>query len=140
MPPRFFRPGRIARGIVRRNVARSVLRHYRRKRARRWLIGGAILLAIAGTHRAVKLREEDARRLENHYGRPIDELNEDEINQGMQYYNMQPLTIEDDDRKRIYDEDNKNDDFYSQNEKYCINCGTVLLGDAKFCQSCGARV
>jgi hypothetical protein len=126
--------------MVNRNVRRAVRRTFVRRRARRWLLGGAILLAIAGTHRAIKLREEDARRLENHYGRPVEELSEQEINSGMQYYNMQPLTIDDDDRKRIYDDDDEQEGFANQGQKYCINCGAMLKRDSNFCASCGTKI
>ncbi len=142
--PRWRIPGRIIRNAVRRNVRRNVRRQIRRsfmrRRARRWIVGGAVLLAIAGTHRAVKLRDEDAKQLEQHYGRPVEELSEDEINQGMNYYNMQPLTIEEDDRQKIYDDDDQAEGFKAQGQKYCIQCGDLLLRDASFCKSCGAQV
>jgi len=138
--PRWRIPGRIIRRAVRRSVRRQIRRSFFRRRARRWLIGGAVLLAIAGTHRAVKLREEDARRLESHYGRPVEELSEEEINQGMQYYNIQPLTIDDDDRQRIYQEDEKEEGLTSQGHKYCMYCGALLEKNANFCSSCGEKV
>ena len=117
MSPRWRIPGRIIRRAVGRNIRRQVRRSFMRRRARRWLVGGAVLLAIAGTHRAVKLREDDARRLEQHYGRPVQDLSEDEIDRGMQHYNMQPLTIEEDDRQKIYDDDDKDQGFSAQGQK-----------------------
>ncbi|MHA1628985.1 MAG: zinc ribbon domain-containing protein [Candidatus Heimdallarchaeota archaeon] len=138
--PRWRIPGRVIRGVIRRNVRRQVRRTFFRRRARRWLIGGAILLAISGTHRAVKLREEDARRLENHYGRPVEELSEDEINRGIHYYNIQPLTIDESDKQRIYEEDEREEGLQSQGHKYCMYCGALLEKDAKFCSSCGEKV
>ncbi|NHK32648.1 MAG: zinc ribbon domain-containing protein [Asgard group archaeon] len=140
MSPRWRIPGRVVRRAINRNVRRAIRRSFVRRRARRWLIGGAVLLAIAGTHRAVKLREEDARRLENHYGRPVEELTEDEINQGMHYHNIQPLTIDDDDRRKIYDDDDQEEGFSSQGQKYCINCGAMLKKDSNFCASCGTKI
>ena len=144
MSPRWRIPGRAIRNVIRRNVRRNVRRQVRRsfvrRRARRWLIGGAVLLALSGTHRAVKLREEDARQLEQHYGRPVEELSEQEIDQGMHYYNMQPLTIEEADRQTIYDDDDEVEGFKAQGQKYCIHCGDMLLRDANFCKSCGAQV
>ncbi|MCE7744821.1 MAG: hypothetical protein GPJ52_06765 [Candidatus Heimdallarchaeota archaeon] len=140
MSPRWRIPGRIIRRAVGRNIRRQVRRSFFRRRARRWLIGGAVLLAISGTHRAVKLREDDARRLEGHYGRPVQDLSEQEIDDGMSHYNMQPLTIDEDDRKRIYDDDEKAEGFSGQGEKYCIHCGAMLLRDANFCASCGQQL
>ncbi|NHJ46580.1 MAG: hypothetical protein FK733_02215 [Asgard group archaeon] len=140
MSPRWRIPGRAVRRIVGRNVRRAIRRNFVRRRARRWLVGGAILLAIAGTHRAVKLRESDAQKLESHYGRPVDQLSEDEINNGMRYYKIQPLTIDDDDRKKIYDDDENEEGLSTQGKKYCINCGAILLRDSNFCASCGNKV
>ncbi|MHA1213465.1 MAG: zinc ribbon domain-containing protein [Candidatus Heimdallarchaeota archaeon] len=136
MNPRFFKPGRIVRRVIRRNVRRRFMR----RRARRWLVGGAVLLAIAGTHRSVKLREDDARTLEQHYGRPVDQLTESEIDQGMQYHNIQPLTIDESDRKRIYDDDSQYEGFQSSGANYCMHCGVMVESNSKFCSSCGQRI
>ena len=139
MSPRWFRPGRIVRRAVRNNLIRQTRRFYRR-RTRRWLIGGAILLAIAGTHRAVKMREEDAYRLEQHYGRPVDQLSEEEITPGMRQLGIRKIELDDNDRATIYDDDMKESGLKVQGQRYCTNCGAILLENANFCSECGTHI
>ncbi|NHJ85294.1 MAG: zinc ribbon domain-containing protein [Asgard group archaeon] len=139
MSPRWFRPGRIVRRAVRNNLIRQTRRFYRR-RTRRWLIGGAILLAIAGTHRAIKMREEDAYRLEQHYGRPVDQLSEEEIATGMRQLGIRSIELDDNDRKTVYDDDVKESGLKISGQRYCTNCGAILLENAQFCSECGTHI
>ena len=139
MRRRGFRPGRLVRNIVRRSVRRQ-RRMFFRRRTRRFIIGGAILLAIAGTHNSYKLRDRDVEKLENHYGRPAEDLSEQEITTGMSKLGIQKIELDDDDRARVYKEDEKEEGFKASGQKYCSHCGTLTLQDAAFCQNCGAGI
>jgi hypothetical protein len=139
MTPRWFRPGRIARRAVRRAVRRNTRRYFRR-RTRRLLIGGAILLALRGTHRAVKLQQRDVHRLEDHYGRPVEELSEDEVDQGMQRLGIREMDMDEQDRAKVYQADKDDDDFDTDTMNYCMYCGAVLKQNTNYCPSCGAKL
>ncbi|MHA1245453.1 MAG: zinc ribbon domain-containing protein [Candidatus Heimdallarchaeota archaeon] len=138
MRRRGFRPGRLVRNIVRRSTRRQ--RRFFRRRSRRFIIGGAILLALAGTHNSYKLRDRDVERLENHYGRPAEDLTEDEITSGMRKLNIQKIELDDDDRARVYKSDEKEEGFKSSGQKYCSHCGDMTVQGASFCTNCGAAI
>ena len=138
MSPRWRPPGRAVRRITRNVIRRQ--RRYARRRARRWLVGGAILLALSGTHNAYKMNERDVDRLENHYGRPAEELTEEEIVTGMRQLGISRIELDDDDRAKIYSADHDDDDFKSTGKKYCIYCGHLLDYGANYCKSCGSKV
>jgi hypothetical protein len=138
MRRRGFRPGRLVRNIVRRSARRQ--RRFFRRRTRRFIIGGAVLLALAGTHNAYKLRDRDVERLENHYGRPAEDLTEDEITTGMRQLGIQKIELDDKDRARIYKSDEDDEGFKASGQKYCSQCGTLTLQDASFCQNCGSAI
>ena len=138
-PRRFFRPGRVVRRAVRRNVRRQSRRYYRR-RSRRLLLSGAVILALAGTHRSYKFRDDDVQRLENYYDRPAEDLTEDEIVHGMKKLGIQKIELDDDDQVKIYEADDEDEGFKSSGVRYCMNCGDLLDQGANFCTNCGARV
>ncbi len=146
MPRRGFRPrirgpripGRIARRVTRNVIRRQ--RRYRRRRARRWLVGGAVLLALSGTHCAYKMQDRDVERLENHYGRPAEELSEQEVVSGMQTLGIEKNELNDKDREKIYKADSEDEDFNSSGTRYCKQCGELLKPDGSFCPSCGSRI
>ena len=68
------------RGVVgpRRGVAR---RRHRRYRRRRILVGGATLLLVGGA--AYKLGQNSVQNVEQHTGKPADELSEQELQAAM---------------------------------------------------------
>lgn len=134
-PRRFFRPGRVARRIMRRQT-----RRFLRRRARRFLVGGAIVLALSGTHRAYKFRQNDVERLENHYGKPAEELSEDEIVYGMRNLGIQKIELDEQDRAKIYESDNQNEDFGAEGKKYCSNCGDIIDQGEIYCSNCGIKL
>jgi hypothetical protein len=48
---------------------------------RRVVVGGAVL--ITGTHRSRKLKQQDVEQIEAHAGAPIEDLEEDELDQAI---------------------------------------------------------
>jgi len=139
--PRIRRP-RLPGAIIRRATRNAVRRQRRfyRRRTRRWLIGGAVLLALSGTHNAYKFRDRDVERLENHYGRPAEELTEDEIVTGMRQLGIEKIELDENDRVRVYKADSDDEDFKSSGTRYCMHCGELLKPDGNFCPSCGSRI
>ncbi len=79
----------------------GAVRHARRtrRRRRRWrrriILGGAIV--ISGAHRHRKLRQQDAQRIEEHTGVPLEELEEEELDAAMSELGIteQTMTAED---------------------------------------------
>ena len=72
----------------------------RARRTRRWrrrvVVGGAVL--FTGAHRSRKLRKQDAQQIEEYYeGAPIEELEEDELDQAINDLGIeeQPLDASD---------------------------------------------
>ncbi|MEA2071240.1 MAG: hypothetical protein U9O98_08115 [Asgard group archaeon] len=139
MSPRRFRPRRIGRRIARRALRRGRRRFFRR-RARRFLLGGAVLLALSNTHRAYKFREEDVDSLEKHYGKPAEELSEEEIDQGMRNLGIKDIELDDTDKAKIYHADKQDSNLKDRAQKYCIYCGELLEKGASYCHNCGAKV
>jgi hypothetical protein len=64
----------------------------RRRRRRRVIVGGAIL--VGGAHAMKKLTQKDAQAVEQHTGKPPEELSEEELAQAMTELNIQgePVT------------------------------------------------
>ncbi len=62
-----------------------------RRRRRRWrrriVVGGAVL--ITGAHRSRKLKQQDVQQLEEYTGAPIDELEDDELDEAMNNLGIQ---------------------------------------------------
>ncbi|MBD3193347.1 MAG: hypothetical protein GF308_22115 [Candidatus Heimdallarchaeota archaeon] len=130
MSPR-FRPRRVIRRRRRRFI---------RRRTRRFLLGSAIIFALAGTHRAYKMREPDVVRLENHYGRPVEELTEDEIVTGMRQLGIKKIELDDEDRAVIYEADDKDEGLSARGKKYCSNCGDIIDKGEIYCDKCGVKL
>jgi hypothetical protein len=61
------------------------------------MVGGAVVLAAAGTAAAVKLSKQDAQRIEEHTGLPPDQLEDQDLAEAMDELGIQsqPLTAED---------------------------------------------
>lgn len=146
MPRRGFRPrirgprlpGKIIRRTVRHGMRRQ--RRYLRRRTRRWLVGGAVLLALSGTHNAYKMRDRDVEKLENHYSRPVEDLSEKEIVSGMRTLDIEKIELDDEDRSKVYKADSEDEDFKGAGIRYCIQCGELLKHDGSFCPSCGSKI
>lgn len=58
------------------------------------MLGGFLLLAAGGTYAAVKLSQQDAKKIEEHTGLPPDQLEDQDLDQAMKELNIQsqPLT------------------------------------------------
>ena len=125
---RFTRPGRVVRNVVRRSLRRQ--RRFYRRRARRFLLGSAILLALAGTHNAYKLHERDVNRLEQHYGKPAEDLTEEEISTGMRKLGISKIELDDNDRAIVYKSDDDDEELISSGKRYCIHCGEITVRGA----------
>jgi hypothetical protein len=57
------------------------------------MIGGMVVLAAAGTAKAIKLSKQDAQRIEEHTGLPPEQLEDEDLNQAMQELNIQPQPL-----------------------------------------------
>ena len=99
-----------------------------------------MLLALSGTHGAYKMQDRDVERLENHYGRPAEELSEQEVVSGMQTLGIEKNELNDKDREKIYKADSEDEDFNSSGTRYCMQCGELLKPGGSFCPSCGSRI
>jgi hypothetical protein len=58
-------------------------------RRRTVIVGGMVLLAAGGTAAAIKLTQQDAKRIEEHTGLPPDQLEDDDLQQAMHELNIQ---------------------------------------------------
>jgi len=86
-----------ARRAGRRTARRTTHRVRRRRRRRRVMVGGMVLLAVAGTAAAIKLSQKDAQRIEEHTGTSVEELSDEELTKSMNELGIQSaeLTAED---------------------------------------------
>ena len=134
LTPRFFRPGRIIR-----NIARAQ-RRFIRRRTRRLLLGGAIILALAGTHQAYKFRNDDVQKMESYYRKPAEEMTEEEITQGMRKLNIKKIELDDNDRAKVYNADQQHEGFQTNSQKYCFNCGDIVEKGEIYCSNCGQKL
>ena len=80
-----------ARGPARKTVRRTGRRHRRRRRRRLILAGGAVVWA------GHKMSKQDAEKIEEHTGKPPDELTDEEVEAAMGELGIeeQELTEED---------------------------------------------
>lgn len=62
-----------------RSVRRMRRRRIRMRRRRVLLAGGLIAVAVAGTGSAVKMRQQDAQRIEQHTGKKPEDLTEEQL-------------------------------------------------------------
>ena len=76
-------PRRAARRTGRTTARRTTRRVMRRRRRRRIMVGGMVVLAASGTAAAIKMSQQDAQRVEQHAGAPVEELNEEELSAAM---------------------------------------------------------
>ncbi|MBD3192701.1 MAG: zinc-ribbon domain-containing protein [Candidatus Heimdallarchaeota archaeon] len=136
MRPRWRRILRMSRKARRRALRRN--RRFIRRRTRRLLIGGAIILALAGTNRSYKMQERDVERLENHYGRPVEELTEEEIITGMRHLGIERIDLTSEDEARVYDLDRE--ESGKSTTRYCPNCGKRIEPKDRFCAYCGKQL
>ena len=136
MPPRGF--GRILRGMRRGpRILRHILRPSRRI-FRRMLFGGFIYLAVAGS-RPYKLQPDEIERVEQHAGKPAEDLTEEELKSSMNHLNIENREVSDEEYNRINEQNGKStsDD---KSGAYCKFCGAQLTGPGKFCANCGSKV
>lgn len=64
---------------ARRSVRRMHRRRIRMRRRRILLTGGLVAIAVAGTSNAIKLRQQDAQRIEAHTGKKPEDLTEEQL-------------------------------------------------------------
>lgn len=77
---------RAVRQTARRTTRRTMRRRMRRRR-RRMLIGGMVL--IGGSALVYKLSQNDAEKVEQYTGKPVDELSDEEMQQAMNNLGIQ---------------------------------------------------
>ena len=86
-----------ARRTTRRRTRRTVHRVRRRTRRRRIIVGGAVVLMVGGAYTSYKVSEQEAQQIEQHTGKPPEELTEAEFDGAMDDLGIQDqeLTPED---------------------------------------------
>ena len=96
-----MRPRRMARRGVRRTSRRTV-RRMRRRRRRRIVVGGFAILAIGGAaYGTFKLATRDVQKIEQHTGKPADDLTEQELVAAMEDLGIQKIELTDADKAEI---------------------------------------
>ena len=78
-------------------MRRSVRRVKRRTRRRRLIVGGAAVMMIGGSYTSYKVSQQEAQQIEQHTGKPPEELTEAEFETAMDDLGIQDqeLTPED---------------------------------------------
>ena len=79
--------------FVRRAARRAMRRTARRMARRRFLVGGMVVLATAGTALAIKLSRQDAQRIEEHTGLPPEQLEDHDLQEAMTELNIKPQPL-----------------------------------------------
>ena len=92
-----MRPLRRARIVSRR-------RRRRIRRTRRFLFGSAVVLAVAGSLNNYKIDQNDVSKVEQHYQRPVEDLTEAELLQGMKKLGIKQLQLSENEENTIVGE------------------------------------
>ncbi len=104
MKRRPMRRGPLRRAPVRRMMRIARRRRRRRiRRTRRFIFGTAVILALAGSQNNYKMYDDDVSRIESYYGRPAEDLTEDELLQAMRKLGIRKLEIDDHEDSTITD-------------------------------------
>lgn len=74
---------RATQRTVRRSVRRARRRRIRMRRRRILLTGGMVAIAVGATGTAVKMRQQDAQRIEQHTGKKPEDLTEEQLDQAL---------------------------------------------------------
>ncbi len=74
---------RATQRTVRRSVRRAHRRRIRMRRRRILLTGGMVAIAVGATGTAVKMRQQDAQRIEQHTGQKPEDLSEAQLEQAL---------------------------------------------------------
>jgi hypothetical protein len=89
-------------------------------------MGSALLYMIAGTDKAVKLGHDDAQNIERDAGKPITEMDEEELVATMQRLGIKSISLTDEEKKTVL--------------LSCPYCGHRNEEDARKCENCGASI
>ena len=133
--------GRRRRPIVRR-TRRIVRRTTRRvwRRTRRIIRGPLVILALAGSTSAVKVRKDDIERIENELGKPIEDLSEKDIKKAMKNLGITSIELTDDDEGVIDGISDDEDSSSNKQSNFCSHCGAKANPGSKFCAGCGKEL
>jgi uncharacterized caspase-like protein len=135
------RPRRVRRRAIRRAARAPIRRSARRirrriwRRTRRLIFGGYALILIGGTSTVVKVKSQEANRIEEETNKNIEDLTEVELKSAMARLGIQNLELTSEDETRL-----NNIDSNSRPKKYCSYCGAQIDSGASYCQECGKNV
>ena len=87
------RRGRAARPAARRHMKRNVRQQRRRRRRRRVLVGGAIVVGTGAL--AYKLGKNQTQQIEQQYGRSVEEMSDEELEQAVEELNLRKEPLDD---------------------------------------------
>jgi len=97
----------VGRRMIRKQFRREMRRYRRRRilrRTRRFVIGSAIIFAIADSVNNYKLWENDVARIEEQYSKPVEELTEEELIQAMKRLGIQKLELTEEEEDKVVEE------------------------------------
>ena len=115
----------MARRMARRMVARMRMRRRRRRRRRVILVGGLIALG------AYKLSKRDVERVEEHTGKPAEELTDEELDQAMNDLDISQEEMTDEEWDYVEKEDAQ-DDYLDELERLGELRDKGILTDEEF--------
>jgi hypothetical protein len=86
------------------------------------------------------LYPEEVERIENHTGKPAEDLTEEELKSSMNQLNIKNRDVSDSEYAKINEMNGKSvpDD---KTVAFCSFCGAKLpVSNAKFCSNCGSKI
>jgi len=96
---------RAGRRTARRTTRRVVRRTRRRMIRRTVVVGGMVMLAAGGTAAAIKMSQQDAKRIEEHTGLPPEQLEDQDLEQAMQELSIQPQPLTSEEQAALAQQD-----------------------------------
>ena len=128
-------PRRAARRTGRTTARRTTRRVMRRRRRRRIMVGGMVVLAASGTAAAIKMSQQDAQRVEQHAGAPVEELNEEELSAAMKDLNIQTQPLDENDQAALAEEESQSEyepSYLEELEKLAALRDQGIISDIEF--------
>ena len=86
-------------GMRRRQMRQQRRRMHRRRRRRRILLGGALLVGTGAL--AYKLGKKDTQQIEEHYGRSVEEMSDEELEAAVNELNLRKEPLDEDDQQYL---------------------------------------
>ena len=122
-----------------------------RKTARRIAEGNHVVIGIANSVLAFKLKARALARIEAYYGRKVELLKEAEVLAVMEALHIKQDPLNAEEQTRLEELDRLEAEKFAENEAvtpqpaiqdshFCTNCGARVNARARFCESCGTQL